>query len=691
MSLINNNSKADVEFQNDLFDFNRVHLHLKDCPDSTYLEIRENHQFLHHKKSKDRDESGKKYTIERVIKLVKDWELFHQLDNDSKYEIDNTFRESEVQAKDIRNIYRSVIEKSLEESINISKKNSKSEEPFCDSFAKSTIGKNHYQRIVYDDKKEVVAEDSSFLFRRLGNNNLTLLIVAILNLFRPAVRKINNETVAKFYQTLKNEWGESRVKRILATHNINFESNYGRALRVQHVRKIYSSLNLIRSEDLEETFEFIKNYLNGDTKKIPTRLLNKIEQNKEQIRDLFLDEFNEYKDLLPVQKKAILKLIAPTKEEIELNLLGERIEQVIHGYYDFGSIYRLYHSEYHENKQWTQTDQATLGSQNHPNSMLDFAEKWGKIYAKKGGSRFVDDLVGRIVPGPDGEWYKIAKTTEGWGKFTFFLEPVIDSKKPALIVHRSTAAATYSISTTFTSLLQITNPFRPPGYLHTDFKEEMEFIKNHENIIITGHSLGGSFAELNFARFVEGLKENEVCKKEIKVITFDAPGIRLKDVETVSKGKEQLPNAKIIHRFSEGDIVPHSGNAHIAFEKEGELVDTDAAFLTSEDKNSPEVNGIRHSNYWYFLQQKMKNIIQKKPIDAKELKQFGKWWVRSGRVALGIVPFFALYPLVFIQENIRLATGFNIFSPLSWLSRKIAMPIVPVIHTESNDNKKENE
>lgn len=637
-------------------------------------------------------EDQKKITLQKVKNIIKNWDIFNDLKISDSH-IDLYFSSNlTIRASDIRLLYKTVMRMHLE---NIEK----------DTFASSAVGKNDFDRIVpKKELQEVVPESYSWFFTIFGRNQFTLKVANIFN--RIFGNEINKKVRNDFLTSLNNQWGSERVKRILSRHSITLENNC-EALRVQDIRKVYASLVQLKEKDIQEGFDFYKQYRKdpNDTT-IPSRLRKKFDTHQSTLSKLFQDSDLDltFDQLSGDHVTALIQSVSLDRKEIELCLLGNRIEGVIVGHRGFFDIYRFFHSDVYEDTEIAQVYQEIFENQNQSDQQfadLYFHELGTKLLVKKEGSQFEPkDLVGRLIPAPNGEWYKISNSTNKWGKFTLFLEPISEKKKGEGVIWQCSTAWSWSSSKNLSSMLQNINPLAPPGYLWgMDFSAEIEFIKSHKNVTITGHSLGGSFAQRTGAEWAKSLKKEEKrITTDIKVITFDSPGIKKDDDVELSKNEllDSL-NIEIEHFFSYHDVVPFSGWMHLgAFSSN--RVSVKSSFLYANGKENPEIKIHPHTSYWLRYYDKLKNI-KARVLSVDELANFGKlhspFWRGQRNNPGGFFDFRALvidpvrriggvfaapfmYPVVWIQET-GMGYGINIKNKIANVIRFFFPFIVPTI------------
>jgi hypothetical protein len=687
-NMINNNNLP----KDDLWDIQRLFVHLNG--EKGIVHIKEGKLTVESRSWQTVEQ--KKITLQKIKEIVQNWDIFTDLKLSDTYIDQYISSDLTIRAEDIRRLYKNVIRRHLD----------KFEK---DSYASAAVGNSDFDRIVLkkDEKNSnrVIAESSSWIFSIFGESQLS---VKIVNLFDRIFGNKENEKVRQdFLETLTHQWGEHRVTRILERHDINLK-NDSRSLRVQDIRKVYASLVQLKEDDIKESFEEYKKYRkDSDDSTIPLRLKEKFDNNP-NLKDVFSESDLDlyFEELSGDQITDLIKTISLDRKEIELCLLGNRIEGVVVGHRGFFDIYRFFHSDLYEDTEIAQVYQEMLEPENqqYDNKKiadLYFFEMWTKLLVKKEGSQFVpNDLLGRVVPAPNGEFYKISNITNKWGKFVLFLEPISEKGKQAgegLIIDCSTAWS-WSSSKNLSSMWQNLNPLAPPGYVNgTDFSEEIKFINDHKKVTITGHSLGGSFAQRTLVEYAKSLKEGDESKTtDISLITFDSPGIKKED-DLVLKDNKLLAalNIEVEHYFSYGDVVPFSGWMHLGAFSSSEKLKVRPYFLHAEGITTPETQIHPHTAYWFRYYNKLKNL-NAKVLKADDLANFGKlhspfwegrennpWGIDFRAIVIdpvrrlaGIAAAPIMYPIVWIHET-SIEYGFNLKNILAKINRFFFSSIIP--------------
>ena len=511
---------------------------------------------------------------DRTYKVVSDlftqWELFQDLkiDNPDQW-ISSHFQDKHLHTDTIRKVYREVVQENLKRADH--------------RFAAVAVSRGDYDWIHCDKDGKVTVESPSWLFRLFGENGLT---VAIADLFDRIVRNQDNRSVRKsLYDHLVSKWGVPRVRHVLQRHAIDLQDSC-ETLRVRDIRKIYASFTQLTENNIREAYPDYKQHIQNPP--------------------------DTYDQLNPEQKKIIIQAISPERKAIDLLILANRIEGVIVGHRFFFSIYWLFHSDVYEDTEIAQVFQEILENQDHPQPDLYYAEIWAELLVKKEGSQYLDqDLVGRLFPAPGGDYYKITKVTNRWGKFTLFLESIANPKK-GLIVPCSTALS-WSSSKNLSTVIQDLH-YRAPGYLaNTDYSAEMAFIKSHDEIGIFGHSLGSVFAKKTLCQHLN--EHTDITDKTIQLIGFNSPMISREDARMIDEKRYLIPQSKIYDFFGFHDPVSFAGEEHPKADM--------AAFLSAKGKTTPELDVNPHCNYYFRNSKRLDNITIEK-ITPEQLKNFGK-------------------------------------------------------------------
>lgn len=607
-------------------------------------------------------------TYRLVADLFKGWELFRdlKLENPDRW-ISTRLQGQHLHTDAIRKIYQEVVQKNL----------FASDHPF----AAVAVGKGDYDWISLEKDEKIAGKRPSWLFQFLGENGLT---VAIANLYDRIMKNRDNQSIRRsFYQDLVAKWGEPRVQHVLQRHAINLQDSF-ESLRVRDVRKIYASFTQLTEKDLRNVYADYRRYTQNLP--IPTVIKAKFESEKEKLQQRFPHLPETYDGLSPEQKTTLIQVVSPSRKEIDLLILANRIEGVIVGHRPFWEIHWFFHSDVYEDTEIAQVFQEILENQDHRQPDYYYAELWAKLLVKKEGSQHLEnDLVGRLIPATHGEWYKITKVTNRWGKFTIFLESLSNPKKGR--IEQCSSSVSWSSSKNFSTLLQDLNPLAPPGHLSgADFSDEMSFIDYHDVIDINGHSLGGPFGQRTVVKYFERLRET--VEKIIKVTTFNSPGITEEDVKRVDEKKHLIPHLTIDHFFGFNDIVAFSGREH--------MKTSSAAFISPKGKITPELDVHPHCNY-YFRNSDRLNNLKIERLTPEQLKNFGrlhnpffagnwnnplqidirKYIVEPGRIIGGLIFAPILYPMVWLQENIKASYGIDLKNRIAHLIRRLVPFIVP--------------
>lgn len=630
---------------NNIYNFANLFEYLNYCKDSTLIEIDQQEKVtLHHglfsgvRLYFQHKTNENNTTVDKITQLVNDWPLFKKLDINTKIHVQANLIKDEsgklkVNAKVIRDIYRTVIQA----------------------------------------------------------NTTPSLKDAILN-SRGTMNIANRDVEAQ----LLSQWGEKRVARALAVHGLTLVTLKQETIPVRTIRKIYASLSLTCVDDLKETYELIKNYSKDKTTTLPTHLKNKYDEKK--VKRLFSNDPlpKDFDQLNADQKKEIIRLATLTHDELETSLLGRPREGIVMGHRKISNYFRWIFSEYVEEREWIQTFQHILeyihAKPNDSETIAEFSEILTKILIKKEHCRYFNHLHGRIVPGPNGEWYQIVETINIWGRFAFFMKPLCDAESPSHLVYRSTASATSS-STTLTSILQ---DIWKPGYLKfwQTMSKEVRFALSENNpLIVSGHSLGGDFAQLFivfFAKISEAIEKDPTLKgtlndekltvdqfrtimaqilnnptetseqhkgtnvfhRDIKIIGYDCPGIDYKDNIYMDKLKsdERLDNLETEYHLSERDIVPYAGGKHLGSNWDS----TESTLRVSKNKHILRINYNAHGNL-YLTHPNYKALVTERTRAVQDIDN--SWWkviVEKVRALIGFFVWPIFYVLVLPKEIHRM-------------------------------------
>lgn len=408
---------------------------------------------------------------------------------------------------------------------------------------------------------------------------------------RTATRNENCRTLENYYQSLIKEWGEARVHRAMARHDIDIVKmiENKEALRVNHVNRITLALADFYHEDLilcwNGLVAFCEENLTLDElpdrdKRLIIKLLNinpRDNQLESSLKGALKKRFNDYLtrtyDALPLSIQQFIKEISLLdSHEIELMLQGRRIEGIIGG--NTPTVYSdFFHSYDIVDRERLQLYQKILNAHSFisPDKMERF---YDELLAK--GVVKKEMKKGMLIPTPFlrensssaqpiTTHYEVKqRIITGRGKFAYYLEG--KTLKDCLL-YRSTSSSPSALDS-FTGVLTDLNPFAPPGYLWKRAGEKKErailFKRTNKPIHVVGHSLGGVHAQLLLMNRIKQDRKiiNDLPNREIEIVTFDAPMMRLRCSGVFSHWIDQPENSEKAKKISIEHYISDRDPAH---------------------------------------------------------------------------------------------------------------------------------
>lgn len=579
-------------------EFLRLFVHFNDCSDSSRIEISNKDKITIHSSPMQRIKtliSGKinDQTVKKVTNYIKNWNEYKKLSTKDKNEVLSELNAIQLSESNrqyltvgkVREIYRKVISKQL----------------------------SGFEKIACEEEfsKRVIATEDSIVIK--GSTRL-------FNISTKEERAENAKTIKIFKDYVYKKYGQQRINRVLKAHHINFNNRIekGRALQVEDIHNIITGLVDLHSDDVQDFYKQIK--MNTNLDHLPETVRKRLSPS---IFQEFADYQNhkgqlpeQYTDLPPDLIKNLINAIAIPVDGFEKHLLGNRAEGVTQGHHEMWSPYRYIYSKHYEDLKKIQAYQEIAGHKD--NNELFYIELWTKLLIKNEGSAYIDNLTNMIIPALNGEWYRINKKESEKGKFVLCLDSITNPALPSLIIQRSTASSPSQSNTAWT-LLQDSNPLAPPGYYDKKVCLESEFqhfMKGTNPLIITGHSLGGSFSQLNLINFLKKLEKDKTAfpNREIKLVLFDSPAITEEDADYFANWASQQPeDAKKItieYYISKADKIPGAGKFHLGVGCEDTNVRVKFSLLNPKPSDkTPELQTHPHGRFFFRSPETIKNSV----------------------------------------------------------------------------------
>lgn len=392
----------------------------------------------------------------------------------------------------------------------------------------------------------------------------------------------SNIKVDEYLASAKSIYGADKVKEVCARYHL-FQSVKGnKTLKSHHIHQLQVGLNDINANDLDSFLCKIKTdgpfckREEATLRKIGTNSVNALKSYR-TASELPAPLFNTLLSALQEPDPSYRDTTFTTTIDPSTisGIPGERFSKrhLVHGFFS----HRLGRSFEDEDRLCLYDELKNLG----PEDQSRYCEVLTKIIVKKHLYYEQEDSkelrMGMLIPAPKGKdneprWYRVDDMIDsGLGKFAYRLVPATceySDDMPDLLLYRNSAPLPTAMDS-FTCFLSDFNIF-PPGYLSKKscMAQELNWLKKatpspgnaHRPLLITGHSLGSSNAQLALLNMQQSGKWPN---RKIALELFDSPAILKKDARNFASwiNASNLPYPLSINYYvSDGDPVPLGGS-----------------------------------------------------------------------------------------------------------------------------------
>lgn len=634
----------------------KLFIHFNNCSNSSKIEIDCNDEIIIHRTFFQKLKSyfankpeQNVQTIDKVTHIIQEWKEFKKLEAQDQEEIlkdlaalkESKSKRLNLEVSKVRQIYNKVISKQLT------------------GFEQIACTSHKWKKII-----------------ALNPQDVKIASAATKSLSNLTEKQANITSIQVYRDYLYSQYGKQRIDRMLKAHDIDFDKRIKLAqpLLVNDVKKITTSLIDVHADDVQLYYNEIKQALNEKSNEkieaLPEKIkvaLNKTPGSGTTLLEKLQNKFPDVKELPdtfsklpPKDVKYFIELLSISADDLEKHLLGNRVEGITEGQYPLSSVYNYIYSKKLEDRMKIQAHQEIFNHRGE--TELFYLELWTKLLIKMEASHSVDHHTNMLYPAPNGEWYRIDTKENVDGKFVLCLDPITQPNMPSMIVQRSTASALSASNTSWT-LIQDANPFAPPGYWSekVDLRSEYhQFLHGTNPLIITGHSLGGSFTQLNMIHFLRNLEKDNIKfpNREIKLVIFDSPALTKEDAayfaEWAKNNPEDASKITIEYYFSKPDKVPGAGKYHLGYGCEDTKVKI--KFTVSDVKpnsTTPELKLHPHGRFYFRSKESVANTVFD-TTDAKGLKAYDdqtwRFWVEVVRIIIGAIFYLPLKLCVYLRN-----------------------------------------
>ncbi|MDB2613653.1 hypothetical protein N9Y92_00660, partial [Chlamydiales bacterium] len=411
------------------------------------------------------------------------------------------------------------------------------------------------------------------------------------------------------FKLCQQRYGEVKSKTIFQRYGWNSEMASEKSLSSKQIEQLKIGMSDINANDLQD---FLSKIVNTDF--TSNHLYSIAYANLKHKEDFAA--YNDIAKLPPHLFNDLINALSDAVPELHNETKGDTTVDKISGFPEKYFKYGIF--SFRSGRSSEDHERLSLYSElkNIPiEEKGKYCEIMSKILAKK--HMFLEDtsetpIGGILVPGMtmmvDGKkiktWYKVEEIMDpGYGKMAYRLVPATEGypeEMPDLIIYRSTASLPTSTDSMGTIASDI-NPFQTPGYLsrNKDKEKELDWLTRstpsssttkQRPLLITGHSLGGSLAQIALSTLQQ---EGKWPERTISVELFDSPAISESDTESFAKWYKKDPVTtlhplSIHYHISEGDPVPKGGIKYLG-ENCGNIASVSKKTLTETGRKNHEV------------------------------------------------------------------------------------------------------
>lgn len=410
----------------------------------------------------------------------------------------------------------------------------------------------------------------------------------------------------EFYlKEIREMYGEKKVKLVLNRYKNSIDP-HNPIISESHIGKIQLALNSITEEELQDFLNSILT-LHFESKRTHLAFANLGSTIKNQIKELGQDHLPVSKLPAPIFNALLSAFKRPLPEFKKTRMLKKINIGSKQNPIQYGSLTPT------KKRMREDEERASLYQELESlDNWLCYNEILAKLLVKK---QFYHEeaeelLLGIYLPAPskDGEarWYKVDSIIDSkTGKCAYHLIAATKDYKdlPDIILYTSSLLAHHGLT------------IQPPAYASYEKEQEKElkWLKTSSEtqdgsmrpLLIIGHSLGGSYAQMamiNFQRHLQ--KTGDLLPRTIELCIFDSPAIKASDVRNFAKwihsqeeGKKKAFFTHLVFNYyvSEGDPVPNIGflfgSSYLGKIKNKDIAHVHELSLTEQGAKNSALNG----------------------------------------------------------------------------------------------------